>query len=376
MEFRVEQHVLANLLFKTQGIVDKKSTLNVLAHVLIESDGKEAIRVSCTDYDVALIATYPAEILEAGAMAVNGKKLFEVVKSLPNEPVTLKTGANNRIDISCARSAFKLVGIPPEDFPEQKEPERTEGLTIDRQSLLRMVDKTIFSVSHDESRMNLNGVYFKAEPHGDDPGTVRVSMVSTDGHRLSRVVKDIVTPEPLTERMDAIVHRKGIFELRRVLDGEDESVQIASAQNNMVIRYENTLLFVRQIEDSFPEYDKVIPASPSIAIDLPLREFQGAITRTATLTSAKVSGVKLALESGKVVLSTNNPDYGEARVEIDVDYTGDPVVVGFNYRYILDVLGVIEGEMIQLKMNDEFSPGLLESEEDQGATFVVMPMRI
>lgn len=376
MEIRIDQRVLLQMLYRAQGIVDKKSTLNVLAHVLIESVGKDAVRISCTDYDVGLLAVYPAEVLEPGAMAVNGRNVFDVVKALPDAPVTLKKQPNHWVDLTCGRSAFKLTGIPAEDFPEQKDPEDLPGVTLDRTTLLQLIDKTIFSISTDESRMNLNGAYFKAEPADDDRTQLRISMVSTDGHRLSRVVRELPVPDPVEKTLDAIVHRKGIQELKRILEGDDESVQISSFQNNMVFRYENAVLFVRQIEDSFPEYEKVIPRDSAVNVALDKNELLQAIRRTATLTSAKVSIVKVSLEDGKVVLTTNNPDYGEARVEVDAEYSGKTIVVGFNYRYMMDVLGVIEGEAVQFKINDEFSPGVLESENDPGATFVIMPMRI
>lgn len=374
MELRVEQRVLLQMLYRAQGIVDKKSTLNVLAHVLIESVGDESIRMSCTDYDVGLITDYPAEVVDGGKLALNGKNFFDVVKSLPPEMVTLKSQANHWVEVTCGRSSFKLAGIPPEDFPEQKDPEEAEGFSVDRSTLLGFIDKTIFSISTDESRMNLNGAYFLAEPAGDN--ATRVTFVSTDGHRLSRATRELTSPEPVTKRMDAIVHRKGIQELRRILDGEAETVRISSYQNNMVFRYENAVLLVRQIEDSFPEYNKVIPSASKNAVKIHRQELHDAIRRTATLTSAKVSIIKLALEPDRAVITTTNPDFGEARVDIDIEYSGDKVVVGFNYRYMLDVLGVIDGDEVTFKINDEFSPGLLESDDDPGSTFVIMPMRI
>lgn len=376
MEIRIEQRVLQQMLYRAQGIVDKKSTLNVLAHVLIESVGKDAVRISCTDYDVGLLAVYPAEVIEPGAMAVNGRNVFDVVKALPDAPVTLKKQPNHWVDLSCGRSQFKLTGIPPEDFPEQKDPEDLPGVVLDRTTLLQLIDKTIFSISTDESRMNLNGAYFKAEPADGDRSVLRVSMVSTDGHRLSRVRRELPVPDPIEKPIDAIVHRKGIAELKRILEGDDEAVQISSFQNNMVFRYENAVLFVRQIEDSFPEYEKVIPRESAVGVLLDKQELLQGVRRVGTLTSAKVQIVKVALEKEKVVLATNNPDFGEARVEVDAAYDGASIVVGFNHRYLVDVLGVIEGTHVKFRINDEFSPGVVESDDDPGATFVIMPMRI
>jgi DNA polymerase III subunit beta len=375
MQIRMEQRVLLQALWRAQGIIDKKANLNVLAHVLIESVGKDAVRVSCTDYDVGLIATYPAEVIEEGAMTLSGKNSFDVIKSLPNAPVRLERQPNHWVTVECGRSTFRLAGIPAEDFPEQKEPEDFTGFTVDKGTLLRLIDRTIFSVSMDESRMTLNGVYFRADPVPEGGG-MRLAMVSTDGHRLSRVLTEVMSPVSLSTPIDAIVHRKGVNELKRILEGEDVSVEVATHQNNIIFRYGNAVLLVRQIEDSFPEYEKVIPKSSKIAVEIAKQELLEGVRQTSTLNSSKVSVVRFGLEKGRAVLSTTNPEQGEARVEIDIEYDGEEVAVGFNHRYLLDVLQVISGPQVTFKLNDEFSPGILESDEDPGATFVIMPMRI
>ncbi len=375
MKIKIEQRVLLQALWRAQGIIDKKSSLNVLAHLLIETVGNDAIRISCTDYDVGLIATYQAEILEPGKMTLNGKHSFDVIKSLPNEQVTLELQDNHWSKVECARSSFKLAGIPADDFPEQQEPDVTDGFEVDKSTLLRLIDRTIFSVSSDESRMTLNGVYFRAE-QSEEPGSMRLTMVSTDGHRLSKVTTDVMTPTTLAEPVDAIVHRKGIHELKRILESDEVGVHVSTQGNNIIFSYGNAVMLIRQIEDSFPEYEKVIPKNSKISVEIDKLEFLENVRRTATLTSSKLLVVRFALERDKVVLSTNNPEQGEAHVEMDVDYDGDSVAVGFNHRYLQDVLQVISGPQVTCKINDEFSPGVIESEEDPGATFVIMPMRL
>ncbi len=375
MEFTIDRPTLQSALYKTQGIVDKKSTMNVLAHVLIESTDNEHIRVVSTDYDVVLVSVHPCEVSEPGAIAVNGRYAFEVVRNLPLGPVKLKSQPNHWVQVTCGRADFKLVGIPAEDFPEQAAATDVEYLSIPRATLLGMIDRTVFSVSTDESRMNLNGVFMQVTPL-EDGARYEIRLVSTDGHRLSLVRQEVASDTPVTRPLSAIIHRKGIVELRRVLEGSSDTVQFGIYRNNIVFRYEETVVFVRQIEETFPEYQKVVPVAPRLVAPVDRTSFIEAVRRTATLTSAKTAVVKLTLMPGRLLLSTTNPEFGEAHDELDTSYDGREVTVGFNHRYLLDVLAVLSGESVKFSIDDEFSPGLLTSDDEEGSRFVIMPIRI
>ena len=374
MEFKIDKQTFLHGLYKVQGIVDKKSTLNVLSHVLITSTSEGTIRLTSTDYDVVLLGAYDAEVVQAGSMAVNGRSLFDVVKSLPDKTIHLRSLENHWVELSCDRSHFKLTGIPAEDFPTFQEDADIATFKVSKATIRSMIDKTAFSVSNDESRLNLNGVFFRVQPDGS--GNLKLTMASTDGHRLSKVEETIENSGWEGDSAEAIIHKKGVFELKRMLDGEDEDTHIGFHHANIVFKNDGDTMFVRQIEESFPDYTKVIPQSNSTHLTVPRATITNAVRRTATLTSSKTSIIRLELSPGNLVLSTSNPEAGESRDELDVAYQGDAMAIGFNYRYLLDVLSVVGGDDIRFEINDQFSPGVLRSEEDANAIFVIMPMRI
>lgn len=372
MEFKIDKQTFLNGLYKVQGIIDKKSTLNVLSHVLISSD-ESGIRMTSTDYDVVLFGSYKAEIVQKGAMAVNGRSLFDVVKSLPNETIHLRKLENHWVEVICGRSRFRLTGIPSEDFPVFQDDSGLSTFKIEKKVIQSMIDKTGFSVSTDETRLNLNGVFFQAQPDGD--GKLRLVMVSTDGHRLSKV-EETIESDWNGAGSEAIIHKKGVFELKRMLDGFDENTEVAFHHANVVFRNDGNTMFIRQIEEAFPDYTKVIPSSNSIQVLINKEAMLDAVRRIATLTSTKTSVIRMEIGEGKLILVSSNPEAGEGRDEIDVDYSGESLAVGFNYRYLLDVLGAIDGGQIRFEINDQFSPGVIRSDEDPNAVFVIMPMRI
>lgn len=373
MEFTIDRQTFLQGLYKTQGIIEKKSTINVLSHVLISSV-PEGVQLTSTDYDVIFIGTWPAEIHEPGAIAVNGRNLFEVVKSLPDLPVRIRSQSNHWIELHCGRSRFSLAGISPEEFPRLQEEADLPSIRVPKATIQSMIDKTVFSVSNDETRMNLNGVFFQVQPREGDQ--VRLVMVSTDGHRLSKVEEIVEGVEGEIVASEAIVHKKGIFELKRLFEGPESHTNVGFVNANTVFKNDGATMFIRRIEESFPDYNKVIPAESSISVAIPRVAFMDAIRRIATLTTNKASIIRLELRDDKLTLLSQNPEAGEGRDEIDVAYNGTPLVIGFNFRYLLDVLSVIGGDEVRFEINDQFSPGVIRSDEDPDATFVIMPMRI
>ena len=374
MEFNIDKQSFLKGLYKVQGIVDKKSTLNVLSHVLITSTSSGGIQLTSTDYDVVLLGNYSAEVIESGSIAVNGRSLFDVVKSLPDQPIHLRALENHWVELSCGRSQFKLTGIPPEDFPNFQEDVDIPTFEVSKDVIQTMIDKTGFSVSTDETRLNLNGVFFRVQP--DEEGGLRLVMASTDGHRLSKVEESIEGVSWNGDAAEAIIHKKGVFELKRMLEGDDENTHIGFHQANIVFKNDGDTMFVRQIEESFPDYEKVIPSTRGESVRINKNAFIDAVRRIATLTSSKTSIIRMELNNGRLTLSSSNPEAGEGRDEIDIDYTGEEISIGFNYRYLLDVLSVIEGDSVFFEITDQFSPGVIRSESDPKAIFVIMPMRI
>lgn len=382
MELKLDRGPFLAALYKAQGVIDRKSTVNVLSHVLLESTGDGQIRLTGTDYDVLLQAEVSAEVLEGGTACINGKSLFDVVKSVSDGAVHLQVLPNHWVELSAGRSRFKLAGISAEDFPEVPAPAEVVWLGVPRATLKDLIDKTAFSVSDDETRMNLNGVFFKVDK-GSADGQAVLTMVSTDGHRLSKVDTEIEVGGYAGQHFEAIVHKKGVQEIKRLLDEEVERLEVGFAKNLILFKAGGTTFTVRQIEDTYPDYQRVIPDASPVKLTVDRQAMIAAVRRIAILTSSKTYIIKMELEPGRMAFTTSNPDYGEGRDEIDVDYDGEGMVIGFNYTYLLDVLGVLKDERVSLELSDEYGPCLIsaavpdgQEPPRHGAMFVVMPMRI
>jgi len=280
---------------------------------------------------------------------------------------------NNWVELRCGSSRFRLAGLGPDDFPEQHEPDGLRFIDIPKRLMLDMVDRTLFSVSHDETRPSLNGVFFRITRDGD---ALRMIMVSTDGHRLSK--SEVLGGEAgdFDKPAEAILHHKAISELRRSLEGDDANTRLAFHRGNVFFANDEVTLQVRELDETFPDYSKVIPKANKIQLQLSRAGLADSVKRIATLTSNKTHIIKFEVVDNKLILSAQNPEAGEARDEIEVPYDGEILTVGFNYKYMLDVLNVINGDTVTFSINDQYSPGLITSEDDEGSLFVIMPMRI
>ena len=373
LELEIERNSFLSTLYKAQGVVDKKSTVNVLSHLLIEPS-PDGLKLTGTDYDVVLEANLDARVLHGGSACVNGKSLFDVVKSLDTPMIHLQVLDTHWVEIKAGRSKFKLAGINPTDFPELRSPDEVVWFGIARGTIKDLIEKTAFSVSGDETRMNLNGVFFKVDP--TDGGRANLTMVSTDGHRLSKVETTADVNGYDGQAYQAIIHKKGVQEMRRLLEDEYEFIEVGFARGFILFRAGGTTFTVRQIEDTYPDYERVIPPDPDAKTSVNRADMISAIRRIAVLTSSKTSILKMEIADGRMAFTTSNPDYGEGRDEIDVQYDGAPLVIGFNYIYLLDVLNVLRSEQVTLSCNDAFSPTVITSDDEPGARFVVMPMRI
>ena len=374
LELELDRSAFLAVLYKAQGIIDRKSTGNVLSNLLITQSSANSVKVVGTDYDVILEAELPAQILQGGAACITGKSLFDVVKSLNSETVHLRVLDNHWVEVTADRSRFKLAGIDAADFPDVHAPPEVAWVALGKGLLKDMVEKTAFSVSDDETRMNLNGVYLKVDPSTE--GMARMTMVSTDGHRLSKVELDAEVQGYDGQARSAIIHKKGVQEVRRLLDDATDTVEIGFAPRYILFRAGGTTFTVCQIEDAYPDYERVIPPSSPTRVEVPRTRMMEAIRRIAILTSSKSNIVKAELSAGRLAFTTSNPDHGEGEDIIDISFEGEGMVVGYNYTYLLDVLGVLKGDTVVLECSDAFSPTVLSGASEPGALFVVMPMRI
>jgi len=376
MELIIATSELSKALGRSQGIVEKKSTMPILSHVLIEAR-KGQLVVSATDLDLAVSSEHEkgCEILKEGAVAVSARHLYDIVRALPEQQVTLKKAHNNYLEVKSGPSEFRIVGLPAEDFPALPRFEKVPFAEVDAASLLDMIERTFFAVSTDETRYNLNGVFF-------EPSAEALRLVATDGHRLSLVERKMGATFGL--KRGVILPKKGLQELKKLLgeaaeSGEEKSeTKLGFVENSAIVRRPGVVLSMRLIEGLFPDYRQVIPKAGEKVVKLGRERFQETLRRVSLLSSDKAHAVKLELGKGVLRVLSQNPDLGEAKEEVPVEYAGEPLKIGFNARYVLDVLQVLRSKDIALELADDLSPGVIRGadEADEGFTAVVMPMRI
>ena len=375
MELKIGAQELAKALGRTQGIVEKKSTMPILSHVLIEAKKDGQLVVSATDLDLAVSSEHTCEVLKEGAVAVSARHLYEIVRALPEQSVTLKKANNNYLEVKSGPSEFRIVGLPSEDFPALPSFDKVPFVDVAPALLLEMIERTFFAVSTDETRYNLNGVFF--EPSGE---TLR--LVATDGHRLSLSEREVGAGFGL--KRGVILPKKGLQELKKLLaeaaeSGEEKpESRLGFVENSAIYRRPGVVLVMRLIEGLFPDYKQVIPKAGEKQLRLGRGRFLETLRRVSHLSSDKAHAVKLDLSKGLLRVLSQNPDLGEAKEEVPVDYAGEPLKIGFNARYVMDVLQVLRSNEVVFELADDLSPGVLKGgdEADQGFTAVVMPMRI
>ena len=370
MEIKIKKEDFLKTLSFTQNVVEKKSTMPILANVLLETK-KKGLRVSATDLEVGISVDCPAEVLDQGRVTIFARGLFDIIKELPDELIHIKVLNNQWLKITCGRSKFKVVGAGADEFPSI--PVNKEGTVSveERDRLLDMVEKTAYAMSTDETRYNLNGIFIQpVKAKGKDD----LRMVATDGHRLSVVEREAKSTWELGKGV--IIPRKGVMELKKLLDAYDGDFSFRVDEKNITVVKENVELVIRLIEGQFPPYDQVIPKGGKRLATVERDSFMKALKRVSLMSSDKTKGVKISFSPGHIELSTSNPDFGEAKEDLEATYKGETFSVGFNARYFLDVLGVLDDEKVVLELKDDVSPCLIRSEFDKGLINVIMPMRI
>jgi DNA polymerase-3 subunit beta len=368
MEIKAKRGDLLATLYWTQNIVERRNTIPILANVLITAQKKD-IHITATDLEVGVRGAVEGEVASDGTVTVNAKKLYEIIREVPNEQVHLKRLENERVEIRSGKSVFKIVGMDAREFPQFPSFDSKQLSSTPCATIRGMIERTIFSVSTDETRYSLNGVFVEQ----GDGGKVR--MVATDGHRLSFDERELGS---LGLSKGVILPRKGLSELRKLLESNDDAVISIGFRENMALVIKDKVeLFMRLIDGDFPDYTKVIPqGNPNIA-KIEHDELLQALRRVSIMSSERYKGIKMEFTTGKILLSANNPDLGEAIEEVDADYKGKPIAIGFNARYLLDVLGVLTGEGdIDVELKDELSPSIVRKSGDDGYLYVLMPMRL
>jgi DNA polymerase III subunit beta len=369
MEFTIQKGEFVKGLSRAQGVVDRKSTMPILANILLSAAPKKGLTIAATDLGVGVTGSYGADVKKGGGVTIAAKSFYEIVKNLPEDLISVSVGDNHRALIRAGRVEYKIVGTSDADYPKLPDPEGVGFSSLDAQVFSDMIEKTLFSVSTDETRYHLNGVYLTSK--GD-----KLRMVSTDGHRLSMVSRPVATAG-LEVGGGVIIPRKGLLEVKRLLEEAGSSpVEVGLRGSNVYLRRSDVTLSVKLIDAQFPDYEQVVPKQISKRATVGRQALSDALRRISLLSSDKSWGVKLSFAKNLLQIASDNPDLGEAREELEVDYDNTDLTIGFNARYILDVLSATESTEVVLGMNDEISPGVISPVEDEDYTCVIMPMRI
>ncbi len=366
MKFSIDRENIIDELQLIQGIVEKRNTMPILANILIEVTDREVF-LTGTDLEVGLKTYFKAEVEEQGSITVSGKKIFEIVKSLKEgKTIEFKETGDLLMEINSGDSEFKVLCLPKEDFPQVPEAKFTKNIILPLRRVKEMIERVYYAIAQ-EQRYYLNGALMILKDKS-------IELVSTDGHRLAYTSSSIDDLK-LDEEIRGIVSKKTLNELRRF---EDEELAFDLDENNLFFRVSNRTLLSRIIEGKFPNYDAVIPKDNSNILSLSREEVTSAIRRVSLLSTERSRGIKFYIEKSQMRLFSSNPEIGEARDKLDVDYEGESIEIGFNSQYLLDFLTTVKTDRVRMELKDENSAALMktEGEEDINYLYVLMPMKI
>ncbi len=368
MKLVVERATLLKALGHVQSVVERRNTIPILSNVLLAADGQSA-KLMATDLDLQIVEDVPATVEAAGATTVSAHTLFDIVRKLPDGAQVTLEAASGKVSVTAGRARFSLQTLPREDFPVIGESDLPVSFTLPAETLVTLIDKTRFAISTEETRYYLNGIFFHA-PAG--AGTLRA--VATDGHRLARV--EIPLPEGAAGMPDIIIPRKCVAEVRKLLDERGGEVGISLSQSKIRFAIGQAVLTSKLIDGTFPDYSRVIPTANDKLLKIDPATLAEGVDRVTAIASEKTRAVKLSLDRDRVTLSVTSPENGTASEDVPADYAAAGFDVGFNSRYLLDILAQVEGDLVEVHMADAAAPTLIRESEGSEALYVLMPMRV
>jgi DNA polymerase III subunit beta len=369
MEFTVKKFDLLQELTLIQGVVERKTTIPILANVLIRAEAA-GLEIIATDLEIGLKSTSPVKTTNPGTMTLPAKRLYEIVRALPDKEIKFKKGEANWVTVTCGASRFRIAGLPQEDFPALAEPPKG-SVKIPSEVLSKLITRTLFAISTEDSKYTLSGALLVLKPGS-------ITMVATDGHRLAHVEKN----EPfddVTEEIRILIPKKAMSELvRMIAETEGEHIGFARDDNHLFFDLGRRLLVSRMLTGQFPNFEAVLPRGNDRTFTIDREEINAAIRRVAILSDERSHTVKLAMSNGALEITASHSDLGEAHETVEVDYSKEDLQVGFNYQYLLDFLGTADEPQVSFEFKDSESAAQLRSmpATDYNYRYVVMPMRI
>jgi DNA polymerase III subunit beta len=372
MRVVVERSQFLKSLNHVQSVVERRNTIPILSNILLQAKGGK-IRLTATDLDVEVVESLDGDIAREGATTVPAHMLHDIVRKLPDgTQIEIVQGPDDkRLSLNSGRSRFTLQSLPAEDFPDMTAGDLSHRFSIGASDLKGLIEKTKFAISTEETRYYLNGIYLHEV---GSPGGERLRAVATDGHRLAQA--EIPRPDGAAGMPGVIVPRKTVLELSKLIEDLSGEVEIALSSAKIQFRFDSLVLTSKLIDGTFPDYERVIPRHNDKVLAVDTKLFAEAVDRVSTISSEKGRAVKLNIASGRLILSVNNPESGSAEEEIVADYQADPLDIGFNSRYLLDIAGQFKGESASFLLADPGSPTIISDREDDRALYVLMPMRV
>ena len=372
MKFSIERAALLKAVSQAQSVVERRNTIPILANVLMSAEG-DSVSFKATDLDIEVIDTTPAQVERAGGTTVNAVLFHEIVRKLPDGSLVQisEDQAAGRLAVTAGRSHFQLATLQKEDFPVMATSDYDANFTCEAKVLRRLFDKTRFAISTEETRYYLNGVYMHV---ADRDGSQVLRCVATDGHRLARIDADL--PNGAETMPGIIVPRKTVGELRKLLEDDDTVIAVSVSETKVRFATPDITLTSKVIDGTFPDYTRVIPAGNTRKLEVDASEFAKAVDRVATVSSERSRAVKMALSEDRLMLSVNAPDSGAAEEELAVAYGDEPLEIGFNAKYLLEIASQVDRENAVFLFNSSGDPTLMREGSDQTAVYVVMPMRV
>jgi DNA polymerase-3 subunit beta len=367
MHIIISKEALLRPLTLVSGAIERKHTLPILSNVLIETSLEE-VKFTGTDMEVELVASaVPGNVIQAGAITVPAKKLFDICRSLPdNSEIEFKVDGHSAV-VKSGKSKFSLSTLPASDYPNLEEWFSSEKIELTRHALRALIESTHFSMANQDVRYYLNGMSFELEPN-------LIRTVSTDGHRLALAQQPIVNG--LTEQRQVIVPRKAVLEIIRLLEDDDAVIQLHIGSNHIRIEEQNFIFTTKLVDGRFPDYRRVLPQGGDKTIVADKSMLKEVFQRVSILSNEKFKGVRLNLSNGELLVSANNPEQEQAEESAIVDYTGDSLEIGFNVSYMIDVLNNIKTDTVKIMLADSNSSALIEGYDDGSSLYVVMPMKL
>jgi DNA polymerase-3 subunit beta len=370
MKLTIERAALLRSLNHVQSVVERRNTIPILANVLLHAEDG-SVKLTATDMDIAIVEAAPADVHAAGETTAPAHTLYEIVRKLPEGAQIELEAGDDKLVLNAGRSRFVLAALPTADYPAMREDDLPHNFTMPANALRTLIDRTRFAISTEETRYYLNGIYMHA---AEMDGVAVLRAVATDGHRLARVEAPL--PEGAAGMPGIIIPRKTVNELRKLIDECDGDIDVALSDTKIRFAFGETVLSSKLIDGTFPDYEKVIPTGNDKLLEIDCRQFAAAVDRVATISTERSRSVKLEISPNNLTLSASSPEAGSAREEIEVSYDKEPIEIGFNSKYLLDIAQQVEGETVQMLLADGASPTIVRDTADSSALYVLMPMRV